>query len=109
MQIGNDSWCLPRAVGRNPIILAPAERQDVIIDFSDALGTVFPENILEQDDGRGPKGNRDRRKTERPGFPLIKFTVDNLPGRDCPICPWGRDSTSHSHPEPRAPKEIRFQ
>jgi FtsP/CotA-like multicopper oxidase with cupredoxin domain len=56
--VGVDGNLLPAPVEvKNPMIV-PAERMDVIIDFSKyKIGkSVFLNNILEQTDGRGPKG-----------------------------------------------------
>ncbi|TLZ62903.1 MAG: multicopper oxidase family protein [Methanobacteriota archaeon] len=73
LQIGNDSWLLPFAIPRTSIRLGLAERADVIIDFRDAPGEVFLNNILEQKEGTGPEG------TTRPGTPLLKFIVSGSP------------------------------
>ena len=58
LQIGNDSWLLPEAVAVSGVRLTPAKRADWIVDFSSfPEGTeIYLENIMEQTDGRGPKG-----------------------------------------------------
>ncbi len=58
LQIGNDSWLLPQAVAVTGVRLTPAKRADWIVDFSSfPEGTeIYLENIMEQTDGRGPKG-----------------------------------------------------
>ena len=76
VQVGTDSWLLPRAVERQEVLLSPGKRADVVIDFTDAPDEFYLENILLQNDGRGPKGKLDDPDTERPGFPLMKFKVE---------------------------------
>jgi FtsP/CotA-like multicopper oxidase with cupredoxin domain len=85
LQIGNDSALLGKAVipisygvGEDPrtgtVRLSPAERADVIIDFSNAPDELFLENILTmRDDGRGPD------KISLPGTPIMKFVVEGPP------------------------------
>ncbi|MFM8357980.1 MAG: multicopper oxidase family protein, partial [Verrucomicrobiota bacterium] len=72
LQIGNDSWLLPKGVTVSRITLVPGKRADVIIDFSQlANGTVvYLENIMIQEDGRKPKGIDTTSPTR-----LIKFIV----------------------------------
>ncbi|NJM90933.1 MAG: multicopper oxidase domain-containing protein [Myxococcales bacterium] len=54
--IANDGNLLPQSVQSDKVRLSVAERQDIIIDFSQfAPGTtLYLENRLEQKDGRGP-------------------------------------------------------
>lgn len=56
--IGVDGNLLPSPIEVKNLMIVPAERMDVIIDFSKyKIGqSVFLNNILEQTDGRGPKG-----------------------------------------------------
>lgn len=57
-QISNDGNLLPRPIQVNRVRLGVAERADIIIDFSQYAGkTIYLENRLEQDDGRGPDGD----------------------------------------------------
>ncbi len=58
-QISNDGNLLQAPVQVSNVRLSVAERADVIIDFSQfAAGTtIYLENRLEQDDGRGPSGD----------------------------------------------------
>ncbi|MFQ5989645.1 MAG: multicopper oxidase family protein [Candidatus Methylomirabilales bacterium] len=82
LQVGNDSWLLGEVVHRNTVSIAPAERADVVIDFRSASGVVYLENILEQDDGRGPDDDR-----RIPGTPLLKFIVNSGPAiNNAPGC-----------------------
>jgi FtsP/CotA-like multicopper oxidase with cupredoxin domain len=57
-QISNDGNLLPQPIQVNKVRLGVAERADIIIDFSQYAGkTIYLENRLEQDDGRGPDGD----------------------------------------------------
>ncbi len=80
LQIGNDSWLLPFAVNRPHLLLAPAERADVVIDFSQYSpgDEVFLTNHLTHgvDDGRGPEEDIDEPEDwPQTGTPLVKFIV----------------------------------
>lgn len=56
-QVANDGNLLPRPVSVASVRLGVAERADVIIDFSPFAGkSIYLENRLEQQDGRGPTG-----------------------------------------------------
>lgn len=70
--IGNDSSLLPVAIGERIITLAPAQRADVVVDFTryQRGEEVFLENVMEQVEGRGPEGINTRKPT-----PLLKFIV----------------------------------
>lgn len=84
LQIGTDTWLLPHPVeptasdndGTRPneIRLAPANRADVIIDFSTAPREVFLNNVLTHTTGRRPEN-----KIVLPGVGLIKFIVADGP------------------------------
>lgn len=74
--LGTDSWLYPQAVVRSTLLLSPAKRADVIIDFTNAPNEVFLENILEQSDGRGPDGKLEDRKVQIPGTQVLKFVVE---------------------------------
>ncbi|MFN9785848.1 MAG: multicopper oxidase family protein [Planctomycetia bacterium] len=78
-QIGNDSWLLPQAIETNELMLSPAKRADVIIDFRDAPSEVYLVNVLRQDSGRGPHGTSANPQRLNPGQPLIKFIVEGAP------------------------------
>lgn len=70
LQIGNDSWLLPNAIAKNEILLSPAKRADIVIDFTNAPSEFYLENTLAQADGKKP----DEGLTITP-IPLIKFIV----------------------------------
>lgn len=74
--LGKDTWLFPQAIERNTLLLSMAERADVVIDFTDAPNELFLENILQQNDGRGPKGDLEDRDTQIPGVPFLKFIVE---------------------------------
>jgi FtsP/CotA-like multicopper oxidase with cupredoxin domain len=80
--LGMDTWLFPQAIERDTLLLSPAKRADVIIDFTNAPNEVFLENILIQDDGRGPSGKLNDREIQIPGFPLMKFIVEGDPQPD---------------------------
>ena len=80
--LGTDSWLYPQAVVRSTLLLSPAKRADVIIDFTNAPNEVFLENILQQSDGRGPDGTLDSRKVQIPGTQVLKFVVEGAPQPD---------------------------
>ncbi len=87
LQVGTDSWLLPEAVERQHLLLSPAERADVIIDFTNAPSEVFLTNHLthDLDDGRGPQEDIDDPEDWDPtGTPLIKFIVEGA----SPLLPW---------------------
>jgi FtsP/CotA-like multicopper oxidase with cupredoxin domain len=77
LQVGADSWLLPYAIPRDHVLLAMAERADVVIDFSGLSGSsVYLQNILVQKDGRGPGGDLNNPDLQFPGTPLVQFRVD---------------------------------
>jgi FtsP/CotA-like multicopper oxidase with cupredoxin domain len=76
LRIGSDAWLLPFAMRQDRIFLGMAERADVIVDFRAAPDTVFLENLLVQDSGRGPGGTIDDPDIKVPGTPLLKFVVE---------------------------------
>ena len=57
-QIANDGNLLPKPLSVDNVIIAVAQRMEVVIDFRPWAGkTLYFENRLEQVDGRGPTGN----------------------------------------------------
>jgi len=76
LRIGADGWLLPQAVAARGILFAPATRADVIVDFRAAPSEVLLENVLVQDDGRGPNGKLGRYQVRSPGVPLVRFLVE---------------------------------
>jgi FtsP/CotA-like multicopper oxidase with cupredoxin domain len=71
-QIGTDGALMAKAIQRRSILIAPAERYEVVIDFSGLKGsTVYLLNCLQQDDGRGPDDEADRDRCT----PLVQFRV----------------------------------
>jgi FtsP/CotA-like multicopper oxidase with cupredoxin domain len=63
--------------GQTLSLLSPAQREDLVIDFSRFReGTVlFLENRLDQPDGRGPKGDFERPELLGSGTRLLKLVV----------------------------------
>ena len=78
--LGTDSWLYPEAFYRDSMLMSPAKRADVVIDFTNAPSEVYLENILQQGDGRGPDGKLDDRDTQIPGTQVMKFIVEGAPG-----------------------------
>lgn len=74
--LGTDSWLYPQAIIRRTMLMSPAKRADVVIDFTNSPNEVFLENILEQNDGRGPNGKLDDRDVRIPGTRLMRFIVE---------------------------------
>jgi hypothetical protein len=60
-RIGNDTWLMPHPIAMNDFILAPAQRADIVMDFSQyAPGTtLYLVNTAEQHKGTGPQGKLD--------------------------------------------------
>ena len=79
--VGTDGHMYDRATLRNTLLMSPAKRADVVIDFSDAPDEVYLENILVQEDGRGPKGKLFDRDVEVPGEKILKFSVEGRADR----------------------------
>lgn len=75
--IANDGNLLPSPYRTSGILIAPAERMDVIIDFAryNRGDQIFLVNRLEQKDGRGPED-----KLLKEGTRIMRFDVD----RDAP-------------------------
>jgi FtsP/CotA-like multicopper oxidase with cupredoxin domain len=73
-QIGTDGALLPEPVERRSIKIAPAERYEVVIDFSEyPIGTrLYLVNALRQDTGRKPEDDADFNN----GTPLVEFRVN---------------------------------
>jgi FtsP/CotA-like multicopper oxidase with cupredoxin domain len=72
-QISSDGNLLPRPVEVANVRLAVAERADIIVDFSKFAGkSIYLENRLEQQDGRGPTG---RNRPAGAGTSIIRFDV----------------------------------
>ena len=71
LQIGKDSWLFPEAIVASTVTICPGERADIIVDFRDAPGVVYLENIMQQINGRKPEGPDPNRPT-----PLVKFVVE---------------------------------
>jgi spore coat protein A len=98
-QIGTDGGLLPRAVRRSSIRMAPAERVDVVIDFTGSAGRgIVLYNILEQTDGRGPEDEAGGVRTPIMRFdvinPLSSVDTSRVPGHLAPLLPLNADRSS---------------
>ena len=85
LQIGKDSWMWSQALERTSVVLAMANRADLIVDFGGMVRDVPPEagpqvfylvNTMPQFDGRGPKG-----KLDDGGDPRVLPLPFDVPGR----------------------------
>jgi FtsP/CotA-like multicopper oxidase with cupredoxin domain len=77
--IANDGNLLEEPVEVTSIVLGPANRHDVIIDFSryNVGDTVNMVNLMEQTNGQGPTGRR-----LDPGMNVMQFRIKPLEGPD---------------------------
>lgn len=99
-QIGNDSWLLPQAIETNELMLSPAKRADVIVDFRNAPNEVYLVNVMRQDSGRGPHGTFANPQRLNPGQPLIKFIVEGAPvDNDATVAPGTALRPNHPIPD----------
>jgi len=76
LQVGNDSWLLPYAMPRESMMLSPAKRADIIVDFSNAPSVLYLNNWMAQSNGRKPDG------TASQPTPLMRFDVVGNPVRN---------------------------
>ena len=99
--IGNDGNLLPAPITANRVRLAPAERADIIVDFSQVpAGTteIFLVNRAEHRDGRGPRDDAlpmtsapkilkfiVRRETNVPDPSRVPSVLKPLPAMDIPV------------------------
>ncbi len=76
IQIANDGNLLAAPLQRNNLLMSPAERFDVVIDFKaltpNTGGELVLYNRAEQRDGREPTGD-----LLSPGRPVLKFIVES--------------------------------
>lgn len=83
LRIGKDTWLFPKPQETQCVLLAPATRADIVVDFSKYRpGTeIYLENILPQEDPRGPDSKlEDENGTVAPTAPawrhrILKFVV----------------------------------
>jgi len=76
MRIAKDTWLYPKPIEEQTLLMSPAQRADVIIDFTDAPPELFLQNILSQDNGRGPNGSFAQRAHLATPVPFLKFIVE---------------------------------
>jgi spore coat protein A, manganese oxidase len=92
VQIGADGGLLPRPLRRNRILIGPAERVEVVVDFAGARGETVELRSAARRPGRDPLG------THTYGGPLMQFRVDSarvhdssrVPARLRPLPNWTR-------------------
>jgi FtsP/CotA-like multicopper oxidase with cupredoxin domain len=80
--LSSDGNLLPRPVKLESLLITPAQRRDIIIDFRDyKIGdSVYLENLMPQDSARGPAGPTPQILPAGQGVPMLRFDVD----RDAP-------------------------
>ncbi len=84
--LGKDTWLYPEAIRRDTLLLGMANRADVVIDFTNAPDELFLENILRQNDGRGPQGDLEEPDVLDEPIPLLKFIVEgDAPATDATV------------------------
>jgi FtsP/CotA-like multicopper oxidase with cupredoxin domain len=107
--ISSDGNLLPRPVQSQSVRQGVAERNDIIIDFSQFAGkSIYLENRLEQVDGRGPTG---KLLPAGQGNKLIRFDVTKPAVADYSADP--ATSTYYSLPDatetPRVVRTFNFE
>jgi spore coat protein A len=103
VQIGSDSGLMPKPVKRGKVLLGPAERAEVVVDFASAAGKSVELQSVQRHDGVHSAG-------ARPFIgPLMKFRVGarlpdhtRVPHRLRPLPAW----TKHVHHKPDRTWEI---
>ncbi len=58
VQIGTDSGLMPKPIGRRRILIGPAERVEVVVDFAGAAGEAVELRSGPRQDGRSSRGSR---------------------------------------------------
>lgn len=92
LQIGADGGLLPRPLSRSRILLGPAERVEVVVDFAAARGRAVELRSTAHRPGRDPLGSHSYEG------PLMQFRVDSarvhdrsrVPARLRPLPAWTR-------------------
>ena len=92
LRVGNDTWLLPNPIQMAEFTMAPANRADVVMDFSRyAPGTVlYLVNTAEQTSGTGPKSDLQRIGTTGFSERIMKIVV----GERTPTTPTSTINTS---------------
>lgn len=77
LRIGNDTWLLPHAISMTDFTISPAQRADLVMDFSRyAPGTVlYLVNTAEQTSGRGPEADLEKIGTTGFSERIMKIVV----------------------------------
>lgn len=102
IQIATESGLMPKPIRRDEILIGPAERVEVIVDFSHARG----EAVELRSSARHPKPNPDGAHTY--GGALMQFRVDGtrvedrtrVPRKLRPLPGWAREIARHADRKP---------
>jgi FtsP/CotA-like multicopper oxidase with cupredoxin domain len=110
-QIGTDGNLLPHPIRVTSTIVAVAQRMEVVIDFKNFAGkTLYFENRMQQNDGRGPTGTT---LAAGAGNFILQFRVGTtVTHADASVDP-ATNPTFYSLPSttaaPRAQRSFRFE
>ena len=116
-QVSNDGNLLPKPLKVQSLTLSVAERADIVIDFSQWAGkTLYLENRLNQQDGKGPYANVGTPTAMLPagqGNFILQFrvgtgAVDDR-SADLETTPTVAYYTLPSRPLPRISRSFRFE
>lgn len=106
--ISSDGNLLPKPIQVTHIPISVAERNDIIIDFKVlqqmGISTVYLENRMEQDDGRGPTGDT---LPAGQGNLLMKINIGAAPPSDPSVNPATNPSFYALPPTNLAPRVTR--
>jgi spore coat protein A len=110
VQIATESGLMQRPVRREQILLGPAERVEVIVDFATARGETVELRSSRRHPGRNPVGARSY------GGALMQFRVDpapiadrtRVPRRLRPLPAWARH-IAHNHGDRKPDKVWRIE
>lgn len=90
--IGSDGGLLPRPVETPELLMAPGERADILIDFSNGFGGNSAE-LISKSFSMPSNGGMMENMSQMMGsgteqgseFPLMEFRIENAPGTSSPI------------------------
>ncbi|WP_239022896.1 multicopper oxidase domain-containing protein [Pontibacter mangrovi] len=103
-QIGSDSGLLPKPVEQEELLIAPGERKDVIIDFSDQ--GLWKKNIIIQNDAPTPYPNGEPVDENDGAAQIMAFKVDVPRNEAYPLTPV---PVSYNKPLPAVPTAINVR
>jgi len=77
LRVGNDTWLMPNPIQMNEFTISPAQRADVVMDFSGyaPCTELYLVNTAEQNKGTGPQGTLDTIGTTGFSERIMKIVV----------------------------------